>query len=189
MSEDQSLTDRQLARRAAAGDTDAFSTLYRRHVITIHRRLLRAAGDRSLADDLTAETFATALLKLHRVRANRDDSVAVWLQAIATNLYRRYLRTQRIETAARQRLGLPCDERGETSERVILRLTARELRPALRTALDGLPRDQRAVVELRIVHELPFDEIATRVGCSQLVARKRLSRALRTLSVELQGGV
>jgi RNA polymerase sigma-70 factor, ECF subfamily len=50
-----------------------------------------------------------------------------------------------------------------------------------------LPPDQRAALELRVVQQLDYDEVAGRLGISQNAARLRVSRALRSLTVELQG--
>jgi DNA-directed RNA polymerase specialized sigma24 family protein len=50
----------------------------------------------------------------------------------------------------------------------------------------GLPADQRAALELRVVQQLPYDEVAGRLDCSINAARLRVSRALRALTLELK---
>jgi RNA polymerase sigma-70 factor (ECF subfamily) len=47
--------------------------------------------------------------------------------------------------------------------------------------LAGLPADQRAAVEARVLHELDYSEIAVSCGASEPVVRKRVSRGLSTL--------
>jgi RNA polymerase sigma-70 factor (ECF subfamily) len=47
--------------------------------------------------------------------------------------------------------------------------------------LAGLPADQRAAVEARVLHELDYSQIALSTGASELVVRKRVSRGLSTL--------
>src|SRR5918999_988946 len=47
--------------------------------------------------------------------------------------------------------------------------------------LAQLPDDQAAAVEARILEQLPYDEIASRLRCLQAVVRKRVSRGLTTL--------
>jgi RNA polymerase sigma-70 factor (ECF subfamily) len=64
-------------------------------------------------------------------------------------------------------------------------MEASELGPALHTAVEGLPSEQRRALELRVVQQLSYDEVAGRLGCSQNAARLRVSRALRTLTLEL----
>lgn len=47
--------------------------------------------------------------------------------------------------------------------------------------LAKLPSDQAAAVRARVFEELPYEAIGTRLKCSPLVARKRVSRGLATL--------
>ena len=44
----------------------------------------------------------------------------------------------------------------------------------------------RERLELRIVHQLPYDAVAGRLGCSQNAARLRVSRALRALTTQIR---
>ena len=57
------------------------------------------------------------------------------------------------------------------------------LTPLLHHAVRALPAEQRRALELRIVHELPYEAVAGRLGCSQNAARLRVSRALRGASI------
>jgi RNA polymerase sigma factor (sigma-70 family) len=99
---------------------------------------------------------------------------------------RQYHKHNRIETAARNRLGLPLAFADcEDYDRVDERMAASELGPALHSAVEGLPVPQRHALELRIVQQLSYDEVAGRLGCSQNAARLRVSRALRALTVAL----
>ena len=84
------------------------------------------------------------------------------------------------------RLGLPIAfAESEDYERVDERMAAAAMAPALAVAVDGLPPDQRRALELRVVDQLPYEEVAGRLGCSENAARLRVSRALRALTVEL----
>ena len=47
--------------------------------------------------------------------------------------------------------------------------------------LDGLPRKARAVLTLRIVHDMAFRDVAAALGISEAAAKKRAQRALRQL--------
>jgi len=47
--------------------------------------------------------------------------------------------------------------------------------------LAGLPPEQRAAVEARVLHELDYAQIATASGASEVVVRKRVSRGLAAL--------
>jgi RNA polymerase sigma factor (sigma-70 family) len=173
---------------AARSDPQAFREFYDRYAVWMHVWFMRHTGSESAALDLTAETFAQAWNSLKRFRDLADGSGAPWLFGIARNMLRQYHKHNRIETAARERLGLPLafaesDEYDAVDERV----AARSLAPALAAAVRLLPPDQRRALELRVVQQLDYEEVAGRLGCSQNAARLRVSRALRALTVQLQG--
>ena len=67
------------------------------------------------------------------------------------------------------------------------RLDAELFAPALSAALDSLPLSQRQALELRVVDELPYEQVADSLGCSEVAARIRVTRALGTLSRLLKG--
>ena len=165
--------------RAAASDPSAFGELYERHVrrvYTWHRRRLAWA-----ASDLTAETFAQAWLSRERFRDERGGSAAPWLLGIARNVLRETLRTDRIETTARERLGLPLDLASDEGYVAVEdRLSPRR---ELAAALDRLPEHERQALELRVIDELPYEEVAERLAIRPAAARLRVSRALRQLAL------
>jgi RNA polymerase sigma-70 factor (ECF subfamily) len=157
----------------------AFGELYRRHAPAVfawfQRRLEWAAAD------LTAETFAQAWLSRRRFRDERDGSALPWLLGIARNVLRDSARRDRIETGARAKLGLPLDLASEdgfadVEERV-------SPRRALAEAVAGLPAHERQALELRVVDELPYREVAARLSIPPAAPRLRVSRALRRLAL------
>jgi RNA polymerase sigma-70 factor (ECF subfamily) len=167
--------------RAAGTDAAAFGELYERHVRAVlrwfERRLPWAAAD------LTAETFARAWLRRSRFRDERGSALP-WLLGIAANVLRESARRNRLETSARERLGLPVDLASEPGFTVVDdRLSPRR---DLGRALAGLPEGQRRALELRVLDELPFGEIARRLSIRPAAARLRVSRALRRLAVDIE---
>jgi RNA polymerase sigma factor (sigma-70 family) len=173
---------------AARSDPQAFREFYDRYALWMHVWFQRHTGSESAALDLTAETFAQAWHSLRRFRDMADGSAAPWLFGIARNLLRQYYKHNRIETAARERLGLPLAfAESDDYDAVDERVAARSLAPALAAAVRLLPPDQRRALELRVVQQLDYEEVAGRLGCSQNAARLRVSRALRALTLELQG--
>jgi len=178
-------TDADLV-RAAQTDPDAFAELYRRHSRPIARWFATRTPAR-IAGELTAETFAQAALSLRRFRDEADGSAAPWLYGIARNVLRTTLERERIESAARRRLGVPIRSYDGGLDATDERLDAEQLRPALEAALEQLPAGQRAAVELRIVRALTYDEVADSLNCTQVAARIRVTRALSSLSRLLKG--
>jgi RNA polymerase sigma-70 factor (ECF subfamily) len=178
-------TDAQLIKDARR-DPDALGELYSRHAAGIHA-WLAARTSTSTASELTAETFAQAALSLRRFRDERDGSAAPWLVGIARNLLRRSLERDRIEASARRRLGMPADAHDADLARIDERDRAARLEPALSAALGDLPATQRRALELRVLDELSYEQVASSLECSEVAARIRVTRALGSLSRRLKG--
>jgi RNA polymerase sigma factor (sigma-70 family) len=173
--------------KAAWQDPEAFREFYDRYAVWIRSWFLRHTGSEPGALDLTAETFAQAWHASRRFRDEADGSGAPWLFGIARNLLRQYHKHNRIESAARERMGLQATSAEcEGYERVDELSEVRSLTPLLRNALRALPAEQRRALELRIVHQLPYEAVAGRLGCSQNAARLRVSRALRELTTQMK---
>jgi RNA polymerase sigma factor (sigma-70 family) len=173
--------------RAARQDPEAFREFYDRYAVWIHSWFVRHTGSEPASLDLTAETFAQAWHSSRRFRDLAEGSGAPWLFGIARNLLRQYHKHNRIESAARERIGLQvAAAECEDYERVDERSEANALAPLVRHALRALPADQRRALVLRIVHQLPYDAVAGRLGCSQNAARLRVSRALRALTTQIR---
>jgi RNA polymerase sigma-70 factor, ECF subfamily len=167
-------TDAELLRAANA---QAFGELYGRHAVAVHEWFARRVA--WAAADLTAETFARAWLSRRRFRDDRDGSALPWLLGIGRNVLRESARQDRVETAARARLGLPVDLADDELADVDDRLSPR---PSLRAALGELPPHERRALELRVVDELSYDDVARSLRIRPAAARLRVSRALRRLA-------
>ena len=180
-------TDAELL-EAARNDPEAFRELYERYAAWMRAWFLRHTSSDNAALDLTAETFAQVWNASRRFRDEAGGSAAPWLFGIARNLLRQYHKHNRIDTAARQRLGIPIAfAECEDYERVDERDEATVLGPRLRSGVRSLPSQQRRALQLRVVHGLPYEEVAGRLGCSQNAARLRVSRALRALTAHMGG--
>jgi RNA polymerase sigma-70 factor (ECF subfamily) len=179
-------SDAQLI-RDAQDDPEAFAQLYRRHAGAVHSWLAARTPAR-IAVELTAETFAQAAVSLVRFRDHASGSARPWLYGIARNLLRRYVDRERIETRARQKLGIETRSYDEF-ERAEERAFAQQVRPRLGPALAALPAAQRDAVRMHVVDELPYATVASRLGCSERAARLRVMRGLNRLARAInQGG-
>jgi RNA polymerase sigma-70 factor (ECF subfamily) len=162
----------------AGRDPSAFSELYSRHVAAVHG-WLRSRLEWA-ASDLTAETFARAWLHRDRFQDQRHGSALPWLLGIAGKLLADTLRREQIDTRARQRLGLPLDLASEDGYAEVEARLSPAL--ALHQALGSLPEHERQALELRVIDELPYGQVARRLEIRPAAARLRVSRALRRLA-------
>jgi RNA polymerase sigma factor (sigma-70 family) len=168
--------------------SEGFVLLYERHSQAMLVFFARRIYDPHLALDLTAESFAQAFVARDRFRGETEDEQAAWLYTIARRQLNRYLRRGRIERRALSRLGLTVpDLSTDEYERVEEEADLPRLRAQVADGLAQLSRDQRAALELRIVQERPYPEVADRLGISEPTARARVSRGLRALAHALEG--
>jgi RNA polymerase sigma factor (sigma-70 family) len=168
--------------RASARDAAAFEALYRLHASRLHRLVLRQVPEH-VALDLVAETFAQAIVSARGFRGQSDGEAVAWLNGIAQNLVRGYHRRARVETRARRAL--------EIEEHVRTAIAAAESDIALSAELDAamatLSVTERRAVQLRVVEELPYDDVAAALKIQPEAARTRVSRGLRALALRLGG--
>jgi RNA polymerase sigma factor (sigma-70 family) len=173
-------TDAQLLHRAR-DDPEALGKLYLRYRDRLYA-WFRARVPEAVASELTAEVFAQVALSLRQFRDEAGGSAGPWLFGIAKNLLRRYHEKGRVEEAARRRLAMPIRSYDLDLEAVDERLAAGDLRQWLGAALESLPKAQRAALELRVLEERPYQEIASALGCTETAARIRVMRALGRLA-------
>ncbi len=175
-------TDEELLARLDE-EPEAFGVFYRRHVGPLLAYFRRRTGDRELAADLCAETFAAALDGAHRFRADRGPAVG-WLYGIARHQLSAVARRGRVDDRARRRLGMtPIELDDEALDRVEAVVAAEATGVA--GAFAALPPDQRAAVEARVLAEQDYDVIAAAARTSESVVRKRVSRGLAAMRARL----
>jgi RNA polymerase sigma factor (sigma-70 family) len=185
MTLNRGMGDAQLLRDARR-DPEAFCRFYERHVLRVRSWLRRETGSTEVANDLTAETFAQALVSLKRFKGREDEQAVAWLYAIARNLLYQYRRRQRVDTAARERLHMPVRDYGGFDDSDDL-VDAQRLAPRLYAALEELSEGERVALGLRVVDDLRFDEVASRLELASPAVRMRVTRALRALRARLEG--
>lgn len=156
------------------GDAAAFETLFQRWQGPLRRHLTRMLGDPAAADDLVIETFVR--LHRHRHRWREGTSLRPWLFTIARNLARNWLRAQRLWgwlplTSIRDRAA-PSAGHGEVRRRV-------------KAAFAVLPAAQREACSLRLLADLPLEEIARVTRVPVGTVKSRLFHGLRRLRVLL----
>jgi RNA polymerase sigma factor (sigma-70 family) len=166
----------------AKASAEDFAEAAKRHLDDVHAFLVYLTGDRAVAEDLTAETFARALERWHRYDPRRGEP-RTWLCQLARSTALDHFRA---EDRRRRREGrYAVAELRESAEPVF----GEGLSPALERALAQLSAAEREVVALRIVLELDGEGAARVLGISTTACSTRLSRALAKLEKEVGAGV
>jgi RNA polymerase sigma factor (sigma-70 family) len=169
-------------------DDAGFSRLYRSAAQDLLVFFARRTYDPEAAADLMAETFAKAYLGRRRFRGSTAEEARAWLFGIARRRFAMYVRRGKAESRALRRLGLERPQLVEGEYARIEELAGLDaMRGTLTEHLNRLAPAQRSALELRVVRELPYPDVADRLGISEQAARARVSRALRALGAALDG--
>jgi RNA polymerase sigma factor (sigma-70 family) len=167
--------------QGSVADPELFGIFYDRHVSALLSFFYRRTASAQLAADLTAETFANAFLSRARYR-NTGAPARAWLLGIARHELSRSVRRQQAESRARKRLGVPRTAVEDADlERIEQLADFRPVRAAVQEALSRLPPALSSAAILRVANDLPYPEVARRLGCSEKAARVRVSRGLMRL--------
>ncbi len=144
----------------------------------VYGYLLYLTKDWALAEDLTGETFETALRRWRKFDPRRGTARA-WLLAIARSAALDWFRSE----SRRQRR----EQRAEAREPRIPESSFGEgLSPELEDGLRSLTAGEREVIALRIVLELDGEETARLLGISPTAVSTRLHRALGKLEERMR---
>jgi RNA polymerase sigma-70 factor (ECF subfamily) len=157
--------------------------LYGCHAEPLLLFIARRTADPQIALDLWAEVFAQATSSAGRFRGADDEEAAAWLYGIARRQLALYYRRGFAEQRALSRLKL---ERPPADPGVLAEIERRAglgvLRANLAAALAQLSPAVRSAVQMRIVDELSYPDVARRLAITEQAARARVSRGLAALA-------
>jgi RNA polymerase sigma-70 factor, ECF subfamily len=173
-------SDAALVRRAATGDTGAFSELVRRYQRAAYLVALGVTRRHADAEDVAQEAFVVAL---ERIEECRDpERFAGWFTTIVKNRARNLLRREQLREGEPIPFQVPTTDPGpdRAAERA-------QLRGALSEAMEQLSPLQREVVLLHDLEGWKHREIAERLEMPSGTVRSHLHFARKRLR-ELLGG-
>lgn len=168
----QTVRDRDLLRRSAAGDREAFVNFVDRHAGAVLRFLISLQATPDDAEDALQECFVAAWRGAATYRG--EDSARGWLFAIARNALRRQHRRRvgeprRMESL--EELGMQAG--WGTAGDLVMRFEAED---ELAWAMGQLPREEREAVTLRDLEGLTGAETAEALGLTLPAMKSRLHR-------------
>ena len=178
---DAASADWALVQQCATGDEDACARLVTDHQRMVYQLGLHLLGDPQEAADLSQEVFLRIFRTLAQFRG--QSTLRTWIYRIVVNQASNRQRWWRRRKRGQQ---IPLDEHtaahGELPESRSYAmpdqvLQQRETAGRVWQALDKLPFDQRAVIVLREIDGLSYEEIATSLGVAVGTVKSRLARA------------
>jgi RNA polymerase sigma-70 factor, ECF subfamily len=183
--------DRSLVELARRGDRDSFAALVRRHQDRAFNLAYQIVRNRDDALDVAQEAFAKAFASIQHFKG--DASFMTWLHRIVVNLAIDSLRRKQRGGASSY------DDTRATSEGQAAEFPApddpaealeqKQVRALLARGIAKLPPAQRAVLILREIEGMTYEEIARTVGCTLGTVMSRLFYARRRLRQALTGNL
>ena len=184
--------DARLIARCQGGDTAAFSDLVAKYRNKVHSTIFNLVRSEQDAWDLSQETFIKAWRSIDRFRG--QSSVFTWLYRISTNVTIDWLRRRQIESGVEfdDTLGMKIESGSVTTPHADPlpheQMNHAEIQSRIDAALAELSPEHRAIIILREVEGLHYEEIAEATGCSVgtvmsrlFYARKKLQSLLRDI--------
>jgi RNA polymerase sigma-70 factor (ECF subfamily) len=172
-----------LVELAQAGDREAFAQLYDAYVDTVFRYVFVRVANRSLAEDLTSETFLRAMRRIDSFTWQGKD-IAAWFVTIARNLIADHVKSARFRFEVTTADMRDADERVDAPDEEVL---ARLRDERLVAAIKGLRPEQAECVTLRFLQGLSLAETARVLGRSEGAVKQLQLRATRALRAALEG--
>lgn len=164
--------------REAAKHEGFFETLARRFYAGVYNYLCWMSRDRSLAEELTQETFVQAWQHIDSLRSK--SAAGPWLYRIARNQFLQQGRRPQLPTVALE----DCTERALPAPVAAQpdRAAEREdLRRLVQKAVDALPESYREVIVLHNMEQLSLRQVAEVLDLPVGTVKSRRARAFSAL--------
>ncbi|GAC1480682.1 MAG: sigma-70 family RNA polymerase sigma factor [Candidatus Dormibacteria bacterium] len=173
-----SIEERELVERAKR-DPEAFGALYDRYFPQIYRFAYSRVRDQSLAEDVTSEVFFKALKNIKRYTYS-GHPFSSWLYQITLNAVADHYRGQRGEVELEEGSDMASSEPPVLDE-----VVRRDRSRRVWSAIDQLPKQQRAAMVLKFGEDRKIEEIAVILGKSSGAVKLLLHRGVERLRREL----
>ena len=179
---DQQSEDAALLRRVAASDLAALECLFIRYQRQVFQLALGITRDAETAEEILQDTF----YRLHRHAAELDGSLPLlpWLYRVAANLSYNQARRKRFWSEPFHMLAERLRDTVRRSPEYIAE--QHELQAIVRSLLDELPPNHRAVLVLHYLQDYSIPEIADILDCPEGTVKSRLHHARKLLKARLQ---
>lgn len=189
-------SESELIDRAISGDRAALSQLLLLHYDALNQhvsaRIPRQLQGLLRTDDVLQQTFVRAAQAINTFETRHPGAFRGWLRTIAENLVRDALRRrQRERRLSGQQDHMP-ENRDHSAAPLLDRVAAANTTPSrqvqnresisrLRDAMQGLPEQQRDIVQRRYLQGQSLEQIANATGLTKNAVRGVCYRARKTL--------
>lgn len=173
------MDENELIIKSKQGNKSALNTLLTNNYPLLKGYIMKMTCDPHLTQDIVQDTMLRAVLNIEKFKP--EAKFSTWLIAIATNLYRDYLRKNKNITFQEEDPEIPSPE--STEDSVINKLEYR----AVMKILMEMPYEKRAVFILKNYYGYKYQEIADILKCPLGTVRSRLHNCIEYLLKTLEG--
>lgn len=168
---------KKLVLQAAQGNKAAFGALYEETGRTVYFSCLKLLGDPQLAEDITQETYLTALQKLGTLA--QPENFPAWVNRIGINLCKMHFRNNSAPEDNSEEIIEEIPDEGLISEEYVSNDAKRKI---IMDIIDTvLTEEQRQSVILYYFDMLTVPEIAEVMNCTTGTVTSRLSAARKKI--------
>jgi RNA polymerase sigma-70 factor (ECF subfamily) len=171
---------RELVARGQQGDREALEELYLIHFDRIYSYLHVSVGNRHDAEDLTTQTFLKMLEKIGSFKW-QSAPFSAWLFRIAHNLAMDHFRARR-RWQPEEEVPEPPGETEPSAELAAFQSIGRQ---SMLELIEDLSQEQKQVLTLKFVFNLPNGEVATILGKTEGAIKSLQHRALVSLQKQI----
>ena len=179
-----SIEDDKFVSRALSGDESAYKDLVNKYDRPIYFHIRKMIKEQELVEDLVQEVFMKAFNNLSTY--SNEYAFSTWLYRIATNHTIDYLRKKKLQTLSINdpyktkdgefEIQLP-DESFATDKQVM----KKQRKQIVHEAIDALPEKYKAVIQMRHMDELSYQEISDELDLPLGTVKAHIFRARELL--------
>jgi len=179
------VSDEALIEAVKNGDRNAAAWLYNRHVDRVHRICYRIVLDPLQVQDCVQDVWLKVFRNINRFQCSK--SFAAWLNSVSANTaidyYRKWIkRNDRFDSDEIKTL-VTDENPGDR------KMDGALIRQRIHEALEKISVNQRTAFVLRYYEDMPINEIAQTLGCSEGAVRTHIRRSLLALRSRLAGKI
>ena len=172
------MEDDDLVRLCQNGDIPAFDTLFHKYRDKIYSTTYRMINNQEDALDLTQEIFLKVYQKIGKY--DFKSAFSTWLYRLAVNVCIDELRKRKKMNFV-ELTEIQIDKRTPESQ-----LLSKEEEELVWKALNSLKEKERAILVLRDMEGLSYDEISSILDCSMGRVKSRIHEAREKLKITLE---
>lgn len=167
----------ELINKAKDGNKSALNTLLKDNLNILKGYVVKMVGDPYLAQDIIQDALLKAVININKFEPKAKFST--WLVKIATNVYRDYLRKNKVSQYVEENFA----DRGKQVEDVVI--ANYEYKEIMKIILK-LPYEKRAVFILKHYYGYKYEEISEIINCPIGTVRSRLHNAVKYIIKEVE---